>query len=162
MPSVKTSGLLDGIDDCSGEFVVDGANIIFMPFVFKVFKSIVYDGGIVVWWCWGSGWIKQGNGTVNVVGWEETGNTFKVEGSFGFDLFDDDDGDNDDDDDNKSSDGFNLARFRGRLVLDVITDWAILLKRKQCMILRFYLLMIWTYSQLTYLVVFFVDCRQQI
>jgi len=50
LASVKTSGILDG-GDGSDEFDVDGANIIFIPLFFKVFKSIVYDGGMVVCGC---------------------------------------------------------------------------------------------------------------
>ena len=55
MPSVRTSGIFDG-GDVSEEFDVvvlvfvdddEGAKIIFIPFLFKVFKSIVYDGGRV-------------------------------------------------------------------------------------------------------------------
>jgi len=50
LPRVKTSGIFDG-DDGSDEFDVDGANIIFIPLFFKVFKSIVYDEGVVVCCC---------------------------------------------------------------------------------------------------------------
>jgi len=110
LPSVKTSGIFDG-GDGSDEFDVDGANIIFIPLFFKVFKSIVYDGGIVGCCCWGSGWIKHGIGSVNVVVWGENKCEFEV--SIGLDLSDDD----------KSSDGFNLERFIGRFPVDISVDW---------------------------------------
>lgn len=119
MPSVKTSGIFDGGDD-SDEFDVDGANIIFIPLFFKVFKSIVYDEGIVVCCCsWGSGWIKHGNGSAKVVVWE--GKICEFEVSIGLTLFDDD----------KSSDDFNLVRFTGRFPVDISVDWAILLKKNK-------------------------------
>jgi hypothetical protein len=50
LPSVKTSGIFDGVDK-SDEFDIDGANIRFIPLFFKEFKSIVYDEGIVVCCC---------------------------------------------------------------------------------------------------------------
>ncbi len=112
MPRVKTSGIFDG-DVGSDEFDVDGANIIFIPLFFKVFKSIVYDEGVVVCCCWGSGWIKHGNGSVKVVVWG--GKTCEFEVSIDFDLVDDD----------ISSDDFNLVRLIERFPVDISVDWSI-------------------------------------
>lgn len=129
MPSVTTSGNLgedvdDDDDDDSVEFVVDGANMIFIPLFFNVFKSIVYAGDTVEFVCWESGCIKHGNGNATVVVvWE--GNIWGEEEeqddkSIDFVLFNDDD--------DNSSEDFNLVRFIGRVPLDRSVNWAILKK----------------------------------
>ena len=121
MPSVKTSGIFDE-GDGSDEFDVDGAKIIFTPLFFKVFKSIVYDEGIVVCCNWGSCWIRHDKGSANVVvcgrgreGGRGCGKICEFELSSGLGLVDDDD----------SSDGLDLARFIGRFPVDIYADWSI-------------------------------------
>ncbi len=116
MPSVKTSGIFDGGDGWD-EFDVDGANIIFIPLFFNVFKSIAYDEGIEACCCWGSECIKHGSGSVNVAVCGARGEKTWV--STGLAFWDDD----------KSLDDFSLARFIGRLPVGTSTDWAILLKK---------------------------------